>query len=330
MKLAIVGASGLVGSVMLEVLQEFNLPYTELLLVASEKSVGKTIAYKNEKHTIISMEDAIARKPDIAIFSAGGSTSLKYAPMFAAVGTTVIDNSSAWRMDDSKKLIVPEVNGANLTKEDLIIANPNCSTIQLVVALQPLHQLYDIKRLVISTYQSVTGTGVKGVTQLQNERAGNYDGPMAYYHPIDLNCIPHGGDFSVDDYTTEEIKLEKETHKILNAPQIKVTATVVRVPVYGGHSESVNIEFNKSIDIAAIKNILKNAPGIQLLDDINNNVYPMPIHSKGKNDVMVGRVRIDRSAPNAINMWVVSDNLRKGAATNAIQIAAIVMKLKGL
>jgi len=327
MKVAIVGATGMVGRVVLEVLAERNFPITELLLVASEKSAGKTLLFKNHPYEVITMEAAIAQKPAIAIFSAGGATSLKYAPLFAAVGTVVIDNSSAWRMDASKKLIVPEVNGHLLTKSDLIIANPNCSTIQMVVALNKLHQAYQIKRIVVSTYQSVTGTGVSGVQQLMEERNGITDGPKAYPHSIDLNCIPHGGTFESNGYTSEEIKLVKETCKILGDDKIGVSATVVRVPVIGGHSESINVSFQKELNLAAAIQVLSNTPGVVLEDNPAKNSYPMPINAKGKNDVFVGRVRMDLTEPNTLNMWVVSDNLRKGAATNAVQIAELLINI---
>ena len=321
MKVAVVGATGLVGGVMLKVLEEQNFPLTELIPVASAKSVGKEVFFKGKAYKITDLANAIAQKPQIAIFSAGGSTSLTWAPKFAENGTTVIDNSSAWRMDSGKKLIVPEINAHLLTREDKIIANPNCSTIQMVVALAPLHRKYQIKRLVVSTYQSVTGTGVNAVQQLENERKG-VKGEMAYPHPIDLNCLPHGGSFEDNGYTTEETKLLNETRKILGDPSINVTATVVRVPVYGGHSESVNIEFRTPYEIGEVKKILHDAPGIILQDDPKNNVYPMPLYAEGKNEVFVGRVRRDESTDNALNMWIVSDNLRKGAATNAVQIAA--------
>lgn len=325
MKIAVVGATGLVGSVMLKLLAERNFPCTEVLAVASEKSIGKKVAFKNTELSVIGIKQAISLKPDIAIFSAGGGTSLKWAPEFAKVGTTVIDNSSAWRMDKSIKLIVPEINANSLTKDDKIIANPNCSTIQMVVALAPLHRKYKIKRLVISTYQSVTGTGVKAVEQLENERK-NIQGEMAYPHPIDLNCLPHGGDFEENGYTTEETKLVNETRKILGDNSIKITATVVRIPVYGGHSEAINIEFENDFDIADIKNILSESEGITVQDDPSKNIYPMPKFAHGKDDVFVGRIRRDLSQANSLDMWVVSDNLRKGAATNAIQIAEYLIK----
>jgi aspartate-semialdehyde dehydrogenase len=326
MKIAIVGATGLVGGVMLKVLAERNFKYDELLLVASEKSVGKKVEFQGKTFTIVDIPTAINQKPDIAIFSAGGATSKKYAEQFAAVGTTVIDNSSAWRMDNDKKLIVPEVNGHLLTKEDKIIANPNCSTIQMVVALNPLHLKYKIKRVVVSTYQSVSGTGVKGVAQLNNER-GNIVGEMAYKHPIDLNCIPHGGDFESNGYTTEETKLLNETRKIISDNSINVSATVVRIPVFGGHSESVNVEFENEFDLDEVIKILEASKGIVVQNDPCQFEYPMPINAEGKDDVFVGRIRRDFSQPKTLNLWIVSDNLRKGAATNAIQIAEIVSNL---
>jgi aspartate-semialdehyde dehydrogenase len=327
MKLAVVGATGMVGNVMLEVLEERNFPFTELLLVASEKSIGKKISFKGREYTIIGMQEAVDQKPDIAVFSAGGSTSLEWAPKFAAVGTTVVDNSSAWRMDPTKKLIVPEINADQLTKDDKIIANPNCSTIQMVVALAPLHKRYKMKRLVVSTYQSVTGTGVKAVQQLENEYKGE-KGLMAYPHPIHRNAIPQCDVFEDNGYTKEEMKLVRETKKILSDNTIAVTATAVRIPVVGGHSESINVEFEKEIDLAEIRNILSKAPGVILKDDPKNSDYPMPLHSQGRDEVFVGRIRLDESQPNTINMWVVSDNLRKGAATNTIQIAEYLLKNK--
>lgn len=327
MKVAVIGATGLVGTVMLKVLEERNFPVTELIPVASERSVGKEIQFKNSIYKIVGMEQAISLKPHIAIFSAGGSASKQWAPEFEKVGTTVIDNSSAWRMFDDKKLVVPEINAHQLTKEDKIIANPNCSTIQLVVALAPLHKKYKIKRLVVSTYQSVTGTGVNAVEQLENERR-NLEGEMAYPHKIDLNCLPHGGDFGEDGYTSEEVKLLDETRKILDDQSINVTSTVVRVPVFGGHSESVNVEFHNDFDLTEVFELLKNTDGIIVQDDPKNNVYPMPINSEGKDEVFVGRIRRDFSQPKSLNMWVVSDNLRKGAATNAVQIAEYLVENK--
>lgn len=319
MKVAVVGATGMVGQVMLKVLAERNFPITELIPVASERSVGKKISYKEKEYTISSMEDAINAKPDIAIFSAGGDTSLKYAPKFAEAGTTVIDNSSAWRMDASKKLIVPEINATSLTKEDKIIANPNCSTIQMVLAMSPLHRDYGIKRLVISTYQSITGTGVKAVQQLENEYAGE-KGEMAYPYPIHRNAIPACDVFQDNGYTKEELKLVNETQKILDDRSIAITATAVRIPVVGGHSESVNVELRRSFDEADIRKVLNETSGVTVQDNPDTNTYPMPIYAEGKNDVFVGRIRRDYSQENTLNMWIVSDNLRKGAATNAVQI----------
>ncbi|OFX18635.1 MAG: aspartate-semialdehyde dehydrogenase [Bacteroidetes bacterium GWA2_31_9] len=323
MKVAVVGATGLVGSVILKVLEERNFPVSQLLPVASSKSVGKTVKFKNKDVEVIDIEQAIKQKCDIAIFSAGSSVSLKYAPLFAETGTYVIDNSSAWRMNDDIKLIVPEINAGLLTSKDKIIANPNCSTIQLVVALADLHKKYKIKRLIISTYQSVTGTGVKAVQQLENERSG-IDGEKAYPFEIDLNCFPHGGDFLENGYTTEEIKLVNETCKILGDNNIQVTATVVRVPVLGGHSEAVNIEFEEDFDINDIVTILRNTKGVSVLNDHSKNHYPMPKYCQGKDDVFVGRIRRDFSNPKSLNLWIVADNLRKGAATNAVQIGEYV------
>ncbi|CAN5395150.1 aspartate-semialdehyde dehydrogenase [soil metagenome] len=320
MKVAVVGATGLVGTKMLQVLEERNFPVTELIPVASEKSVGKQITFKGKQYKVVSVEDAIKQKPDVAIFSAGGSTSLAQAPLFAAAGTTVIDNSSAWRMDPTKKLVVPEVNAHVLTADDKIIANPNCSTIQMVVALKPLHDKYKIKRVVVSTYQSVTGTGVKAVEQLFNERSG-IDGPKVYPYTIDLNVIPQIDVFTANGYTKEEMKMILETQKIMGDDSIKVTATTVRIPVMGGHSESVNIEFANDFDLAEVRDILTNAPGIIVVDDIANLKYPMPLDAHDKDEVFVGRIRRDESQPNTLNCWIVSDNLRKGAATNAVQIA---------
>jgi len=326
MKVAVVGATGLVGTKMLQVLEQRNFPVTELLPVASERSVGKDVYFKGKAYKVVSMEDAIKAAPAVAIFSAGGSTSLEWAPKFAEAGITVIDNSSAWRMDPTKKLVVPEVNADVLTKEDKIIANPNCSTIQMVVALQPLHQKYKIKRVVVSTYQSVTGTGKKAVDQLMGERqnavAGSQDAyPMAYKYPIDLNVIPQIDVFLDNGYTKEEMKMVKETCKIMKDDSIRVTATTVRIPVMGGHSESVNVEFANDFDLAEVKNLLAAAPGVIVTDDLPNQQYPMPMDAHEKDEVFVGRIRRDESQPNTLNMWVVSDNLRKGAATNAVQIA---------
>ncbi|MEI6765797.1 MAG: aspartate-semialdehyde dehydrogenase [Bacteroidota bacterium] len=323
MKVAVIGATGLVGRMMIKVLEERNFPVTELILAASDRSVGKVIEFKGKPVTMVSVADAISAKPRFAFFSAGGSASKHYAPLFAANGTVVIDNSSAWRMDDSIKLVVPEVNGGLLTADDKIIANPNCSTIQMVVALNPLHKKYGIKRLVISTYQAVSGTGQKAMDQIQNERAG-ISGPMAYHYPIDLNCIPHGGDFLDDGYTTEEVKLVNETRKILGDQTINITATVVRVPVLMGHSECVNIEFHKEFDLKEAVQLLRDAPGIIVMDNPETNTYPMPLMAAGKDEVFVGRIRRDHSQPCTMNIWVVADNLRKGAASNAIQIAEAI------
>lgn len=327
MKVAVVGATGLVGTVMLQVLEERNFPVTELIPVASEKSVGKEIEFKGKKYKIHSIDQAVALKPEIALFSAGGSTSLEAAPKFAAAGTTVIDNSSAWRMDPTKKLVVPEINASELTAADKIIANPNCSTIQMVVALNPLHKKYKIKRVVVSTYQSVTGTGVKAVSQLNNERNG-VKGEMAYKYPIDLNVIPQIDVFLDNGYTKEEMKMVNETKKIMGDNSIAVTATTVRIPVMGGHSESVNIEFENEFELKDIFEIMKNTPGIILQDDPANQIYPMPMNAHQKDEVFVGRIRRDESQPKTVNMWIVADNLRKGAATNAVQIAEYLMKSK--
>lgn len=326
MKVAVVGATGLVGTKMLQVLAERNFPVTELIPVASEKSVGKEVTFKGKPYKIISMTDAIAAKPAVAIFSAGGSTSLEWAPKFAEAGITVIDNSSAWRMDPTKKLVVPEVNAEVLGKEDKIIANPNCSTIQMVVALQPLHKKYTIKRVVVSTYQSVTGTGKKAVDQLFGERAkvekgSNGEYPMAYKYPIDLNVIPQIDVFLDNGYTKEEMKMVNETKKIMQDDSIRVTATTVRIPVIGGHSESVNIEFANDYNLDEVRGLLSKAPGVVLVDDPATQQYPMPKDAHDRDEVFVGRLRRDESQPNTLNMWVVSDNLRKGAATNAVQIA---------
>lgn len=324
MKVAVVGATGLVGSKMLQVLAERNFPVTELIPVASERSVGKEVEFKGKKYKVVSMADAIAAKPAVAIFSAGGSTSLEWAPKFAEAGITVIDNSSAWRMDPTKPLIVPEINADVLTIKDKIIANPNCSTIQMVVALNPLHKKYGIRRIVVSTYQSVTGTGVKAVTQLLNERQG-IEGERAYKYPIDLNVIPQIDVFLENGYTKEEMKMVKETCKIMRDDSIKVTATTVRIPVMGGHSEAVNVEFEKDFDLNEVRSILQSAPGIIVVDDMANQQYPMPMDAHEKDEVFVGRLRRDESQPNTLNMWVVSDNLRKGAATNAVQIAEYLL-----
>jgi len=325
MKLAVVGATGMVGSVMLEVLAERNFPFTELLVVASERSVGKTITYKGKDYSVIGLQDAVDQKPDIALFSAGGETSLEWAPKFAEAGTTVVDNSSAWRMDTTKKLIVPEINAGELSNEDKIIANPNCSTIQLVMALAPLHEKYKIKRLVISTYQSISGTGVKAVQQLENEYLG-IKGEMAYPYPIHRNALPHCDVFEENGYTKEEMKLVNETKKILRDNTINITATAVRIPVSGGHSESINVEFENEFEVAEIRKILHDTKGVVVQDNLDTNTYPMPIYAHGKDDVFVGRIRRDESQPKTLNMWVVSDNLRKGAATNTIQIAEYLVK----
>lgn len=327
MKVAVVGATGMVGNVMLEVLKEFNFPVTELIPVASEKSVGKMVEFGSLQFPVVGLETAVSMKPDVAIFSAGGQTSLDWAPRFAEVGTVVIDNSSAWRMDPTKKLIVPEINGHELTTEDKIIANPNCSTIQLVLALAPLHKAYTIKRVVVSTYQSITGTGVKAVEQMENERNG-LNGEMAYHYPIDKNCIPQCDVFIDNGYTKEEMKLTNETKKILD-PGINVTATAVRVPVVGGHSEAVNIEFEHEFELSEVRRLLHEQDGITLKDDPTTSTYPMPKYAEGKNDVFVGRIRRDESQANSLNLWIVADNLRKGAATNAVQIANLLIK-KGM
>lgn len=326
MKVAVVGATGLVGTVMLKVLEERNFPLTELIPVASEKSVGKLITFKGKQYPIVSMDTAIGMRPDIALFSAGGSTSLEHAPRFKEAGTTVIDNSSAWRMDPAIRLVVPEVNANVLSIDDKIIANPNCSTIQMVVALKPLHDKYKIKRVVVSTYQSVTGTGVKAVDQMMNERKGIYDGPMAYAYPIDLNVIPQIDVFTDNGYTKEEMKMINETRKIMGDDNIRLTATTVRIPVMGGHSESVNIEFENEFDLAEVVALLEKTEGLVVVDDIANLKYPMPKDAHEKDEVFVGRIRRDESMPNTLNMWIVADNLRKGAATNAVQIAEYLVK----
>ncbi|WP_047417502.1 aspartate-semialdehyde dehydrogenase [Cellulophaga sp. Hel_I_12] len=319
MKVAVVGATGMVGEVMLKVLAERNFPITELLLVASERSVGKKITYQNKDYTVIGLADAVAAKPEIAIFSAGGDTSLEWAPKFAEAGSTVIDNSSAWRMDPTKKLIVPEINAEQLTKDDKIIANPNCSTIQLVLVLAPLHKKYKMKRVVISTYQSVSGTGLKAVQQLENEIAG-IQGEMAYNYPISRNAIPHCDVFLENGYTKEEMKLAREPQKIFNDKTFSVTATAVRIPTAGGHSESVNVEFENDFDLAEVRKLLREASGVIVQDNPDTNTYPMPIYAHDKDDVFVGRIRRDETQRNTLNMWIVADNLRKGAATNAVQI----------
>lgn len=320
MKIAIVGATGMVGEVMLKVLEERHFPITELIPVASEKSIGKTITFKDKDYKVVSLTDAVNSRPDLALFSAGGNTSLEWAPKFAEVGTTVIDNSSAWRMDLNKKLVVPEINASQLSKNDKIIANPNCSTIQMVMVLAPLHKKYKIKRIVVSTYQSISGTGLKAVQQLENELAG-IKGEMAYHYPIHKNAIPHCDVFEDNGYTKEEMKLVNETQKILDDKTIAVTATAVRIPTSGGHSEAINVEFYTDFDINEVRKILSQTDGVVVQDNIDVNVYPMPLYAHGKDDVFVGRIRRDGSQPNTLNMWVVSDNLRKGAATNTIQIA---------
>ncbi len=329
MKVAVVGATGLVGSKMLEVLKEREFPVTELIPVASERSAGKKINFNGCDYTVITPREGVAKRPDIAIFSAGGDVSREWAPKFAEVGCRVVDNSSCWRMDPSKKLIIPEINGDSITKEDFIIANPNCSTIQMLVALNPLHKAYGISRIVVSTYQSVTGTGQKGVSQLKSERGVGESRPdmRAYKYPIDLNLIPQIDSFTESGYTKEELKMVNETHKILSDSSIGVSPTTVRVPVMGGHSESVNVEFKNEFELADIFKILSDSPGVTLQDDTANQIYPMPLFSEGKDDVFVGRIRRDPSRERCLNLWIVSDNLRKGAATNAVQIAEILLKI---
>lgn len=325
MRIAVIGATGMVGTVMLKLLAERNFEITELILVASERSVGKEISFRDKNYTIVSLQNAVSATPDIALFSAGGDTSLKWAPKFADVGTTVIDNSSAWRMDPDKKLVVPEINGDVLTATDKIIANPNCSTIQLVMALSPLHLKYNMKRVVISTYQSVSGTGVKAVQQLNNEEAG-IEGEMAYPHPIGRNALPHCDVFLENGYTKEEMKLVKEPKKILRDQNFSVTATAVRIPTAGGHSEAVNVQFENDFDLTEVRKLLSETPGVIVQDDVSNNVYPMPITAHHKDEVFVGRIRRDESQENSLNLWIVSDNLRKGAATNTIQIAEYLVE----
>ncbi|NAY91770.1 aspartate-semialdehyde dehydrogenase [Muricauda sp. JGD-17] len=325
MKVAVVGATGMVGQVMLKVLAERNFPISELLLVASERSVGKKLPYLDKEYTVIGLADAIAAQPDIAIFSAGGDTSLEWAPKFAKVGTTVIDNSSAWRMDPTKKLVVPEINANVLTDEDKIIANPNCSTIQLVMALNPLHKKYKMKRVVVSTYQSVSGTGVKAVEQMENEAAGKR-GEMAYPYPINRNALPHCDVFMENGYTKEEMKLAREPQKILDDRTFSITATAVRIPTSGGHSESVNVEFQNDFDLSEVRKLLSETSGVVVQDNPDTNTYPMPIYAHGKDEVFVGRIRRDETQRNTLNMWIVSDNLRKGAATNAVQIAEYLVE----
>ena len=329
MKVAVVGATGLVGSKMLEILEERSFPVSELIPVATERSVGKLVRFRGKDYKVVGMIEAIAMKPHIALFSAGGNTSLEFAPLFAAIGTTVIDNSSAWRMDTTKKLVVPEINANEITAKDKIIANPNCSTIQMVVALAPLHTRYKIKRIVVSTYQSVSGTGKKAVDQLMNERKG-VSGEMAYKYPIDLNAIPQVDVFLESGYTKEEMKMVNETRKILGDESIRITATTVRIPVKGGHSEAVNVEFKNDFDLKEVRTLLQQTAGVTVTDDITNNQYPMPLYAEGKDDVFVGRLRRDESQPNTLNMWIVSDNLRKGAATNAVQIAEYILQQEWL
>ena len=326
MKVAVVGVTGMVGNVMLKVLEELQFPLSELIPVASEKSIGQEISFKNKTYKVVGLAQGVSLRPDIAIFSAGGDVSLTWAPKFAEVGSTVIDNSSAWRMDPDKKLIIPEINGHLLSENDKIIANPNCSTIQLLMVLAPLHKKYGIKRVLVSTYQSITGTGVKAVSQMENERTGK-DGEMAYAYPIDKNCIPHCDSFLENGYTKEEMKLNNETKKILDA-SIKLSATAVRVPVVGGHSEAVNIEFLNDYDLGELREILAATPGIELQDNPSENKYPMPKYAEGKNEVFVGRIRRDESQENTLNCWIVADNLRKGAATNAVQIAQYLVDHK--
>lgn len=327
MKVAVVGATGMVGEVMLQVLAERNFPVTELIPVASEKSVGKEIEWKGNTYKVVGLQTAVEMRPDIALFSAGGQTSLDWAPQFAAVGTTVIDNSSAWRMDPTKKLIVPEINASELTKEDKIIANPNCSTIQMVMVLAPLHKKYNIKRVIVSTYQSITGTGVKAVQQLENEYVG-VQGEMAYKYPIHRNAIPQCDVFEENGYTKEEMKLVRETQKIIGDQNIAVTATAIRIPVVGGHSEAVNIEFANDFNISDIREILHHTDGVVVQDNNDTYTYPMPLFAQGKDEVFVGRIRRDESQPNSLNMWIVADNLRKGAATNTVQIAEYLVAHK--
>lgn len=325
MKVAVVGATGMVGTVMLKVLEERNFPVTELIPVASSRSAGKKLSFRGNEYTVVTLVDAVKMNADIALFSAGGDTSLEWAPKFAEVGTTVVDNSSAWRMDPTKKLVVPEINGDVLTKEDKIIANPNCSTIQLVMALAPLHEKYNMKRLVISTYQSVSGTGVKAVQQLENETKG-IDGEMAYHYPINRNAIPHCDVFLENGYTKEEMKLVKEPKKILRDDSFSVTATAVRIPTAGGHSEAVNVQFENDFDLNDVRKLLNDFPGVVVQDNLDTNTYPMPIYAHNKDEVFVGRIRRDESQANTLNMWIVSDNLRKGAATNTVQIAEYLVE----
>ncbi|MBC8883780.1 aspartate-semialdehyde dehydrogenase [Flavobacterium piscinae] len=325
MRVAVVGATGMVGEVMLQVLAERNFPITELIPVASEKSIGKEIEFKGNKYKVVGLQTAVEMRPDIALFSAGGETSLAWAPKFAEAGTTVIDNSSAWRMDPTKKLVVPEINASELTKDDKIIANPNCSTIQMVMVLNPLHKKYNVKRVIVSTYQSITGTGVKAVQQLENEYH-NIQGAMAYPYPIHRNAIPQCDVFEDNGYTKEEMKLVRETQKIMGDRSIAVTATAIRIPVVGGHSEAVNVEFSDDFEVNEVRSILHNTPGVTVQDNLDTKTYPMPIYAQGKDDVFVGRIRRDESQPNTLNMWIVADNLRKGAATNTVQIAEYLVE----
>ena len=327
MKIAVVGATGMVGTIMIKLLEERNFPVSEILLVASEKSIGNELYFNGKTIKVIALKDALFKKPEIAIFSAGSAISLEWAPKFAEAGTTVIDNSSAWRMDLSKKLVVPEINASTLTTDDKIIANPNCSTIQLVMALAPLHEKYRMKRVIISTYQSVSGTGKKAVNQLENEISG-VQSEMAYPYPIHKNALPHCDDFEANGYTKEEMKLAREPQKILNDRSFSISATAVRIPTVGGHSESVNIEFKKDFDINTVRKILHETPGVTVQDNPDTNTYPMPIYANGKDDVFVGRIRRDETLENTLNMWIVSDNLRKGAATSAIQIAEYIIDKK--
>lgn len=325
MKVAVAGVTGLVGTIMLKILEENDFPVSELIPVASERSVGKTVTFKQQEIEVIGLQDAVDKAPDLALFSAGGSVSKEWAPKFAGKGTTVIDNSSAFRMDETKKLIVPEINANQITPEDKIIANPNCSTIQMVAVLAPLHRKYTIKRIVVSTYQSVTGTGIKAVNQLENERQGK-EGEMAYPYPIDKNCLPHCDDFTENGYTKEEMKLVNETRKILDEPQMSISPTAVRIPVVGGHSEALNIEFEKDFELDEVRALLDHTSGIVVQDDPANNIYPMCRYAEGKNEIFTGRIRNDETRDHTLNMWIVADNLRKGAATNAVQIAEYLLK----
>lgn len=325
MRVAVVGATGMVGNIMLQVLAERNFPVSELILVASEKSVGKVMSWKGQSYKVVALQEAVSQKPDLALFSAGGSCSLEWAPKFAEVGTRVIDNSSAWRMKEGYKLIVPEINAEVLAETDKIIANPNCSTIQMVMALSPLHKLYGIDRIIVSTYQSITGTGVKAMQQLENEESGD-KGVMAYPYPIYRNCLPHCDDFTSTGYTKEEMKLVHETRKILGDPKIGITATAVRIPVMGGHSESVNVSFKNDFELSKVRQLIHETEGLVLQDNTDTNTYPMPKYAEGKDEVFVGRLRRDESYPNSLNLWIVSDNLRKGAATNTVQIAECLLE----